>query len=186
MDERYRGILDRADEHFRTVALEQPEALSCRRGCSICCHGLFEIGPADVTLVAEGLARLPAAVRLQIEARAELIMSATNPPDLRDCLPSEKEAFFNRTDAIACPALDETGGCLIYEHRPIVCRTFGLPIRNGAQFFGEECELNFTNATIADREKAAWDIQWEDELGPEDEYTIPEAILLGRRLRHSR
>ena len=29
---------------------------------------------------------------------------------------------------------------------------------------------------------AAWDLQWEDELGPEDEFTIPEAIVLAARM----
>ena len=28
-----------------------------------------------------------------------------------------------------CPALHETGGCLIYEHRPHICRIFGPTIR---------------------------------------------------------
>lgn len=29
----------------------------------------------------------------------------------------------------ACAFLDEQGGCRIYEHRPYVCRTQGLPLR---------------------------------------------------------
>jgi len=29
----------------------------------------------------------------------------------------------------ACAFLDESGACLIYEHRPYVCRTQGLPLR---------------------------------------------------------
>jgi len=183
VDERYRAILTRADEHFRTVATEQPEALACRRGCTMCCHGLFEIGSADVTLVAEGLARMPAAVRREVEARAAAIFEATEHPYLRDCSAEEKDDVFERSAEIPCPALDAAGGCLIYESRPIVCRTFGLPIRNGSVFIGEECELNFNGATLENREKAAWDLQWEDELGPEDEFTIPEAILLAARLR---
>jgi hypothetical protein len=31
--------------------------------------------------------------------------------------------------------------------------------------------------------KAAWDLEWEDVLGVEDEFTIPEAIVLVSRLR---
>ena len=29
----------------------------------------------------------------------------------------------------ACALLDEAGGCRVYEHRPYVCRTQGLPLR---------------------------------------------------------
>ena len=43
--------------------------------------------------------------------------------------------------------------------------------------------LNFTKATDAEKRDAAWDLQHEDELGPEDEFTIPEAIVLIARQR---
>ncbi|MCA1733085.1 MAG: hypothetical protein LC732_05720, partial [Acidobacteria bacterium] len=48
---------------------------------------------------------------------------------------------------------------------------------------GEECELNFLDSSFEDREEAAWNLQWEDVLGPEDQFTIPEAILLIERMR---
>ena len=38
----------------------------------------------------------------------------------------EKEKFFERTASTPCPNLSESGECLMYEHRPLVCRTFGL------------------------------------------------------------
>ena len=87
------------------------------------------------------------------------------------------------TQAIACRSVMEAGECLIYEYRPLVCRTFGLPLRNGATYVGDICELNFTEAPQSEKESAAWDLQWEDELGAEDEYTIPEAIVLIARMR---
>ena len=64
-----------------------------------------------------------------------------------------------------------------------VCRTFGLPLRDGSRYIGDVCELNFEDATFDQKESAAWDLQWEDELGPEDEYSIPEAIILAARMR---
>jgi len=30
---------------------------------------------------------------------------------------------------MACPALDEDGSCLIYDHRPHICRLFGPTVR---------------------------------------------------------
>lgn len=183
MSNGYRKILDRADAYFDQVLATQPSALACRLGCSLCCHGLFEIGAADVVIIAEGLDRLPKERRAAIVGRATEIFEDSGHPALREASPEDKEAFFERTSATPCPALDESGACMIYDSRPLVCRTFGLPIRNGAEYMGQECELNFTEASTADRENAAWDLQWEDELGPEDEYTVPEAILLAERLR---
>lgn len=44
-------------------------------------------------------------------------------------------------------------------------------------------ELNFTESTHRQRMSAAWDLRWEDILGVEDEFTIPEVIVLVSRLR---
>ena len=52
------------------------------------------------------------------------------------------------------------------------------PLRNGDRYIGDVCDLNFRESTQAENEAAAWDLQWEDVLGPEDEYTIP----IGRAL----
>ena len=179
----YRKILDRADEHFSSVVRTQPQNLQCGAGCSLCCYGLFEIGSGDVPVIAEGLQQLHPARRKKIVARAQEIVEASAHPNLRECSPADKEAFFDRTQSTACPNLDDAGLCMMYEHRPLVCRTFGLPLREGRKYLGDVCELNFTNSTSQERRNAAWDLRWEDVLGPEDEFTIPEAIVMVARLR---
>jgi Fe-S-cluster containining protein len=181
--ETYISVLERADEFFRDVTASQPQSLQCGRGCSLCCYGLFEIGSGDVPLLAEGLEKLHHKRRTMIIGRAREIVSSSAHPDLRDCTPAEKEAFFDRTASTPCPNLNERGECLMYEHRPLVCRTFGLPLRDGDRYIGDICELNFRDASQPQRESAAWDLQWEDVLGAEDEYTIPEAIVLIARMR---
>jgi Fe-S-cluster containining protein len=183
-DETYKRILSRADEFFDSVMKTQPENLQCGRGCSLCCYGLFEIGSADVAVIADGLSKLNPARRDLIIRRAVDIVASSRHPNLRECSPIEKEEFFDRTASTPCPNLDDSGACMIYEHRPLVCRTFGLPLRNGSRYLGDVCELNFEGATKKEKTSAAWDLQWEDELGPEDEYTIPEAIILAARMRN--
>jgi len=178
----YRQILDRADAHFSAVDRAQPDSLNCRQGCSICCHGFFEISAADVALIADGLGTLPSADRIDLVARAESAMLSTGHPRLREGNVEETELFFARTDSLPCPALSEDGACRIYDHRPLVCRTFGLPLRDGRKYLGQECELNFKKASPEEKEQAAWDLQWEDELGPEDEFTVAEAIVLAGRM----
>jgi len=182
-DETYTRILDRADDFFRSVSESQAQNLQCGRGCSLCCYGIFEIGSGDVPLIAEGLEKLHPSRRKMIIRRSQQIMESSNHPDLRDCAPSVKKAFFERTASTPCPNLNERGECLMYEHRPLVCRTFGLPLRDGDEYIGDICELNFTSSSPGERDAAAWDLQWEDALGAEDEYTIPEAIVLVARMR---
>lgn len=182
-DDHYRDILDRADRHFDRIAREQPRNLQCGAGCSLCCYGLFEIGSGDVPLLAEGLEALHPMRRKKIIRRALEIVESSAHPNLRDCSAEDKEAFFERTQSTACPNLDESGRCMMYEHRPLVCRTFGLPLREGRKYIGDVCELNFNDSTRTERVSAAWDLQWEDVLGQEDEFTIPDAIVLVSRVR---
>ena len=179
----YRKILERADEHFGEVMRSQPQNLQCGAGCSLCCYGLFEIGSGDVPVIAEGLEQLHPSRRKKIIGRALEIVESSAHPNLRECSPEEKEAFFERTQATPCPNLDEAGLCMMYESRPLVCRTFGLPLREERKYLGDVCELNFTNATRKEQMTAAWNLAWEDVLGPEDEFTIPEVIVMVARMR---
>jgi Fe-S-cluster containining protein len=178
----YREILERADAHFREVARRQPEQLMCN-GCSLCCYGLFEIGSGDIPVLAEGLSQLHPARRKAIIRKAVDIVASTAHPNLREASPAEKDAYFERTASTACPNLSDEGRCLVYEHRPLVCRTFGVPLRESDKYLGDVCDLNFRDATAEQKLEAAWDLNLEDELGPEDEYTIPEAIVAIARLR---
>ena len=182
-DHDYRSILLDADTFFRRIAEEQPEQLQCGKGCSLCCHGLFEIGSGDVAVIAAGLERLHPMRRRRIIRRAAAILAEYQQPDLRECSPEEKEAFFERTQSVPCPNLDDSGACMMYEDRPLVCRTFGLPLREGDRYIGDICELNFGDAPEEDRMRAAWDLENEDVAGQDEEYTIPEAIVLVARSR---
>ncbi len=182
-DDSYRKVLRTADDWFRSVLTSQPENLSCGEGCSLCCYGLFEIGSGDVPVIADGLAKLHPMRRRKIIRRALEIVDTSKHPNLRECSAKEKEAFFERTDSTPCPNLDDRGMCMIYDSRPLVCRTFGLPLRDGRKYIGDICELNFNEADDASRMSAAWDLQWEDVIGVEDQFTIPEAIVLIARMR---
>jgi len=182
-DETYKRVIERADDWFRSVSAKQPQNLQCGRGCSLCCYGLFEIGSGDIPLLDEALSKLHPSRRKMIVRRAQTIVASSEHPNIRECSPQEKDLFFERTATTPCPNLDDNGMCLVYENRPLICRTFGLPLRDGAEYVGGVCDLNFTRATDAQRRAAAWDLQWEDELGPEDDYTIPEAIVLIARMR---
>jgi Fe-S-cluster containining protein len=175
----YRKILDRADAHFESVMRTQRQNLQCGAGCSLCCYGLFEIGSGDVPLIAEGLEKMHPSRRRKVIRKALEIEQI----NLREATAEEKEAYFDRTQSTPCPNLDEAGLCMMYEHRPLVCRTFGLPLREGRKYLGDVCELNFTESTRDERMRAAWDLKWEDVLGPEDEFTIPEVIVMVARMR---
>ena len=183
VDQGYRSILKRADQFFRATLEEQPQNFQCGKGCSFCCYGLFEISSADVAVLEEGLTALHPSRRQAIVRRAQTILTETAHPDLRECTDSEKKSFYRRSAAVGCPNLDSSGACMVYESRPLICRTFGLPLRDGKRYIGDICQLNFNEASDWEKQKAAWDLQWEDAVAAEEEYTIPEAIVMIARMR---
>lgn len=143
-DKRYRAACDRiAAEFNRNLALHGAR-IHCRRGCSHCCHHLFQITEIEAAVISGAVRQMPVAEREDLQARArdylprrEQIMRDHGMIEAWGHLPPEGQR-------LACPALDGDGACRIYEHRPLICRKFGIPLYNplkpGRLF---ACELNF-------------------------------------------
>jgi Fe-S-cluster containining protein len=153
--------------------------LVCRPGCSQCCVGVFPIAQQDAARLRDGLRLLEdedSARAAHIRERVAASVARLEPwfpGDVASGVLAEDyestilfEEFAN--DEV-CPVLDPvTGTCELYEHRPILCRTFGPPMRTPEGNLGT-CELCFIHAST--EEIAAC------ELDP----TIPEQEELSNR-----
>ena len=110
--------------------------VKCKPGCYECCAvGFFDITLLDALHLRESLKHVPEEIRHRVLGKAN---------EQLDIL--EKKGAFSRKDPLlktlasidsisrrsakmSCPALDEKGACLIYEHRPHICRLFGPTVR---------------------------------------------------------
>jgi Fe-S-cluster containining protein len=134
--------------------------LACRPGCSQCCVGVFPIRQQDAARLREGLA----ALALIDPARADRIRRRTAEALLRldpwfpgDLLTGTLADSYE--DAILfeefandepCPVLDlDHGTCDLYAARPVLCRTFGPPMRTEEDHLAT-CELCFVGADTAE------------------------------------
>jgi len=151
-----RAMLREVDAALARGARRAGRHLVCRPGCTLCCIGPFDITVLDAARLRAGLAALRArdggkAAAVQRRARAAWARLAGGfPGDAgRGRLADDdgaREAFFARHAAEPCPALDRgTGRCELYAHRPLSCRTFGLPVRSGGVEL-PPCELCFCGA----------------------------------------
>ena len=129
------SLHDRATRWFDRAHAALLEALPCRRGCSACCHGPFAITVLDVLELRRGLASLDPSVRRGLDERARAHVAAfdaTDPrlresPFLDGWNEADQDALAERFSELPCPALGTDGSCLVYAHRPVTCRTMGIP-----------------------------------------------------------
>ncbi len=141
-----------------SAAARSGDWLVCHAGCSPCCHGVFEISGLDASRLRDGLAEAPAEVRERVLARVAAARERLGPFFPGDLatggLSGDEEAvelFEEWAHADACPVLDPaTETCDLYAQRPVLCRTFGPPIRNDhedAEAGLAICELCFHGAS---------------------------------------
>jgi hypothetical protein len=104
--------------------------MKCRAGCCSCCRARISITRVEEAFLRRGLATLSQ------ERRAEL---------------SSRTGEKNRE---MCPALDDDGRCGIYALRPLICRTYGAPLRRrrAVELVNppviDVCDLNFTDTSL--------------------------------------
>ena len=135
--------------------------LACRPGCAQCCHGVFEISALDAHRLREALAAAEPTLKTRIDSRitaAQAHLAPFFPGTLETGVlsPDDEavELFEEWAHADPCPILDPTTRtCDLYAGRPILCRTFGPPMRNDIddpEAGIAICELCFTEATVED------------------------------------
>jgi Fe-S-cluster containining protein len=134
----YEKLAKAADQVFEKIKTDFPREMSCRMGCSDCCHALFDVSLVEALYVNHHFNRL-----FEGEARKALVEKANRADrtvykikrDARKRLEkggSEEELLVSLSaERVRCPLLDNRDQCVLYEHRPITCRLYGVPTEVG-------------------------------------------------------
>lgn len=139
--ERYQQTCREVEQEFERNRRLHGARIQCRSGCSDCCHQLFQITEIEAELIWQGVQAMAPEARERLQAKARDYLAEreklTGGPEQWGKLPPEGTR-------LACPALTEDGACGIYEHRPLICRRFGMPIFNPDRPDRVvACQLNF-------------------------------------------
>lgn len=98
-------LWDEVHAAFDRVFTRHPAALACRAGCADCCVAGLSINQVEADAILGWLDTISAEERAHI---AELVA---------------------RPQESSCVLLNADMGCSIYPARPVICRVFGIPMR---------------------------------------------------------
>lgn len=181
----YRALLPVLDQWFtRGAAAAGPDVVPCRSGCSACCHGPFDISPADAQLVAAGLVQLAPTVRAGVVERARaqlqeygrLVEGWAHPWDVDGVDEESFDLLCDTLRTLPCPALGSEGGCLIYEHRPGTCRMTGLAmVAASGDLLDNVCPIQADFPAYAALPPVPFDLQRFESMVEEFDLTAGEA-----------
>jgi Fe-S-cluster containining protein len=121
----YQKLLLKVNEFSALIIPRYREHISCFYGCNDCCRQNLNLLPIEFFFLQKGFFFLPEPVREIVHNRIAQGLGDYASP---------------------CLLLDN-GACLLYERRPIICRTHGLPlfISDGDQERRDCCPKNFTS-----------------------------------------
>ncbi|MDO5483928.1 MAG: YkgJ family cysteine cluster protein [Desulfovibrionaceae bacterium] len=132
---RYEKLRAETDNLFTRIREEYPACVTCKEGCSDCCHALFDLSLVEGMYINRAFeASVPhGPLRSAILTRAsETDRRLTRLK--RDLYRAEKDGedplkVMTRAAQLRlrCPLLDEDDRCLLYDARPITCRLYGVP-----------------------------------------------------------
>ncbi len=128
-------LFDQTAQWFARAHAALLGQLPCGPGCSACCVGLFPVTILDRQEVQRGLGNLPDEQRRRIERTASeqiafltAVAPRLNGVHFIDQWPDEEiDRLIEKFDTWPCPALEHDGQCGLYEYRPLVCRSMGIP-----------------------------------------------------------
>lgn len=115
----YYQMVARVDALCRGIQAALSDQITCSEGCSSCCTAIT-LFPVEAAALAGALEALPEAERTAILGHVAAHAGGER-----------------------CPLLEDHR-CLLYEARPVICRTHGLPIiyTEGSERKGDCCPLN--------------------------------------------
>ena len=127
---KYKQLVVKGDAAFQTMEQDHGPCIKCKAGCSDCCHAIFGLFLVEAAYIQQHFNRLDRKVRREALSRAgryekelqrveERLQAYEDDPRMKSYALSKER--------IRCPLLNQDEECIIYPHRPMTCRVYGIP-----------------------------------------------------------
>jgi Fe-S-cluster containining protein len=151
---RYEALPRKADILFQTIHEKYPDSVRCRIRCCDCCHAVFGLFPAEAAYINYHFNRLDRKIRRDVLRRAEKaegeIIKAKDSLKIFEEDPKMKVYGIGK-QRVRCPLLSDKEECVLYEHRPVICRIYGVPysLLKGKKELSYVCGLSGFEASVS-------------------------------------
>ncbi len=133
---RYEALVSEVDSIFGHIKGAHPDCVICEVGCSDCCHALFDLSLVEAMYINKAFAN-----KIPYGKERSDILSLASELD-RKAVRMKRDFYRASKDGqspedimaeaarlrLPCPLLDDNSKCILYEHRPITCRLYGVPL----------------------------------------------------------
>ena len=137
---KYEAIIQEADQVFNTVRARYAENVRCEKGCSDCCHALFDLTLVEALFLNQAFgARFSGRERTRVLERADeadrLVhrLKRDAYKAVQEGKPAQEILLQMSKIKVRCPLLDDEGLCVMYDMRPVTCRIYGVPTAIGGE-----------------------------------------------------
>ncbi|KPJ63945.1 MAG: hypothetical protein AMJ45_06665 [Syntrophobacter sp. DG_60] len=127
----YKTLVDKADKAFKKMEGEYGHLIPCRIHCCDCCYAIFGLFLIEAIFLNHFFNNLNRKERREAIIRSEKAdakmlqvkdkLNETFPDD------PKMQIYGLGKQRARCPLLDDKDECILYEHRPITCRLYGIP-----------------------------------------------------------
>lgn len=128
----YELLVDKAEAAFQEMQKEHGACIKCEPHCSDCCQAVFGLFLIEAGYLKEHFDKLTdeekkaALVRCEqaeksLERLQNMLRAHEDDPQM--------QAYIMSRERIPCPLLNEEQECVLYMHRPITCRVYGIPTK---------------------------------------------------------
>ncbi len=135
----YEALVAETDALFERVRALHPDCVTCGLGCSDCCHAMFDLSLVEAMYLNGKFAasfdfgpeRSAVLERASDADRHAYRIKRRMYRESEDGRPAEDILAEAARERVRCPLLGGGDACVLYAHRPITCRLYGIPTAIG-------------------------------------------------------
>jgi len=131
---KYEALVHMVDGVFERVKKEYPKEVFCRKKCSDCCYAIFDLTLIEALYLNDKFLKQFSGIeknslieiadktdRVLVKMKRNAYREVKNGADQLEIVAKMSQ------ERIRCPLLGKDELCVMYEHRPITCRVYGIP-----------------------------------------------------------